>query len=82
MIDFIEPFFGRLAKHREPGIPFLLLSFEQTQSLADDFAGVAIAPRGDLVATKWSRWSVRLMLRVGMIVSFVAIRSRWARLAN
>ncbi len=44
LIDFIEPLFGCLAKRLQLRISFLLLFFQKTQSLADDFAGVAVAP--------------------------------------
>jgi hypothetical protein len=70
LFDFIEPLFGCLAKYSELGIPFLPLSFEKTQSLADDFAGVAVAPRGDLARDEMvqmggqidvARWLDRLL---------------------
>ncbi len=44
LIDFIEPLFGCLSKRVELRLPFLLLFFQKTQSLADDFAGVAVRP--------------------------------------
>jgi hypothetical protein len=52
LIDFIEPLFRCLSKRTELRLTFMLLFFEQTQSLADDFAGVAVSPRGDLTRDK------------------------------
>jgi hypothetical protein len=52
LIDFIEPLFGCLPKRFQLRFSFLLLIFQKTQSLADDFAGVAVAPRGNLLFDK------------------------------
>ncbi len=52
LTDFIEPLFGCLSKRMEFRLPFLLLLFEKAQCVADDFAGVAVAPRGDLTCDK------------------------------
>src|ERR1019366_9771819 len=48
LIDFIEPLFGGLPKCLQLRLPFLLVFFQKTQGLADDFAGVAVAPRRNL----------------------------------
>lgn len=52
LIDFIEPLFGCLPKHLKLRLPLLLLFFQKAQGLADDFAGVAVAARGDLPFNK------------------------------
>ena len=52
LIDFFEPLFGCLSKRLELRLPLVLLFFEKTQRSADDFAGVAVAPRDDLTFDK------------------------------
>src|SRR5256885_14919527 len=52
LIDFIEAVFGCLSKRLQVRLPILLPFFEKTQRFADDFAGVAVAPRGDLTFDK------------------------------
>jgi len=44
LVDFIEPLFGCVSKRIQLRIPFLLMFFEKTQSHADDFAGIVVAP--------------------------------------
>jgi hypothetical protein len=48
LIDFRESLLGRLPERFQLRLPFLFLFFQQPQRLADDFAGVAVAPRRNL----------------------------------
>jgi hypothetical protein len=48
LIDFVESLSGSLPECFQLRLPFLLLFFQKAQSLADDLAGVAVAPRGNL----------------------------------
>jgi hypothetical protein len=67
LVDLIESLSGCLPKCFQVRLAYLFLFFQQTQRLADNFAGVAVAPRGYLAFYKWSKCcSVRLMLRVGI----------------
>jgi hypothetical protein len=52
LVDFIEPLFGGLPKRFQLRLAFLLLFFQKTQSIANDFAGVAVPSRRNLVLDK------------------------------
>ncbi len=52
LIDFSEPLLGRLPKRFQLCLSHLFLFFQKTQGVADDFAGVAVASRGNLVFDK------------------------------
>src|ERR1700730_3145088 len=52
LIDLIEPLGGCLPKRFQLRLARFPLCFQKTQGLADDFAGVAVAPRGNLAFDK------------------------------
>src|SRR5262245_47951754 len=52
LVDVVESLFGSATKHSQLRLALLILFFQKAQGLAHDFAGVRVAPRGNLTFDK------------------------------